>query len=77
MKIALAIFAVLAACSGCGDNWPPEPVPCGRYDLNVKLECAIIPGEYVDPVFVATDAQSGVSYVIVNDCETQCSLVHF
>jgi len=75
MMIRLAFLLALACAmiTGCGDNILPSPVACGRFDLNVKLECATLPGNAATPVFTAIDAATGKSYLIVNDCNAQCS----
>ena len=51
----------------------PSPIACGRYDVNLQLECAVVPGEHADPVYVAFDVSAGKWYLIVNDCHEQCS----
>lgn len=75
MKYVLFSLALI----GCGDNLPARPVACGRYDINLGLECAQIPGEPIPPgiengdPWIHVDTSEGVTLFVVHDCATQCS----
>jgi len=68
---SLLLGLALAALAGCGDNTTARPVACGRWDLNVGLECAEVPGAAPGDVYV--DTEDGVSVLVVHDCAVQCS----
>jgi hypothetical protein len=77
MKTLILSMAVLFV--GCGDNLPGRPVACGRYDQNIGIECAEIPGTPIpstitdgDP-WIHVDTSEGVPLLVVHDCFAQCS----